>query len=82
VSNDIIPASPKTKELYASLSELEANKILIITDSIDMNLELASRNIPNVAVTTTEDLSPVLLVGADKVILTSAALKQIEERLA
>ena len=82
VSNDIIPASPKTKELYASLSELEVNKILIITDSIDMNLELASRNIPNVAVTTTEDLSPVLLVGADKVILTSAALKQIEERLA
>lgn len=81
VSNDIIPSSPKTKELCSSLNELDARKILIIADKIEMNLELAARNIPNVAVTTSEDLSPVLLVAADKVIITEVALKQIEERL-
>ncbi len=81
VSNDILPSSPKTKELCSSLSELDARKILIIADKIEMNLELAARNIPNVAVTTSEDLSPVLLVAADKVIITEVALKQIEERL-
>lgn len=81
VSNDIIPGSPKTKELCSSLNELDARKILIIADKIEMNLELAARNIPNVAVTTSEDLSPVLLVAADKVIITEVALKQIEERL-
>ncbi|MCK5353901.1 MAG: 50S ribosomal protein L4 [Methyloprofundus sp.] len=82
VSNDIIPASPKTKELAGKLKAIDANRILIIADDIIDNLELSSRNIPNVAVTTTRSLNPALLVGADKVIVTEAALKQVEEHLA
>ena len=61
---------------------MNANKLLIIADRIDQNLEFAARNIPNLEVTTTECLSPVLLVSAEKVITTEKALKQIEERLA
>ncbi len=81
VSNDIYPDSPKTKELASKLKSIESSKILIIADKIDQNLELASRNIPNVEVTTAECLSPVSLVSAEKVIATEKGLKQIEERL-
>jgi large subunit ribosomal protein L4 len=82
VSNDILPAAPKTKELNEKLKNLEAKKILIVVDVIDENLALASRNIINVAVIEASNLSPVLLVSADKVIATPAAIKLIEERLA
>ena len=81
VSNDIVPSTPKTKELVAKLTNVQVSRILIVTDEINENLELASRNIPNVSVTTSNYLNPAYLVGADKVIMTEQALKQLEERL-
>ena len=81
VSTDIVPSTPKTKELSAKLKNIDAKRILIIVDSMDENLALASRNIPYVEVVEAINLSPVLLVSAEKVIATPAALKQIEERL-
>lgn len=82
VSDAIIPATPKTKEFYAKLKDIDARRILIVVDKIEANLSLASRNIPNVEVIETANLSPVLLVAADKIIATSAAIKSLEERLA
>ncbi|WP_340121063.1 50S ribosomal protein L4 [Methylobacter svalbardensis] len=82
VSNDILPSSPKTKELNARIKAIEAKRILIVVESVDANLALASRNIPYVEVIEAINLSPVLLVSADKVIATPGALKQLEERLA
>jgi large subunit ribosomal protein L4 len=82
VSNDFISLSPKTKELYDKLKNLDAKKILIVVDSVNVNLALASRNIPNVEVIEASNLNPVLLVSADKVIASHAAIKMIEERLA
>ena len=82
VSNDILPTSPKTKELNARIKGIDAKRILIVVESVDENLALASRNIPYVEVIEAINLSPVLLVSADKVIATPGALKQIEERLA
>ncbi len=82
VSNDILPSNPKTKELNAKIKNIDAKRILIIVESVDANLALASRNIPYVEVIEAINLSPVLLVSADKVIATPGALKQIEERLA
>ncbi|MEI6705610.1 MAG: 50S ribosomal protein L4 [Methylococcales bacterium] len=82
VSSDIIPTTVKTKELNAKLKLIDAKRILIVVDSVDENLALASRNIPYVEVIEAANLSPVLLVAADKVIATPAALKQLEERLA
>jgi large subunit ribosomal protein L4 len=81
VSNDIIPSTFKTKELSAKLKNIDAKRILIVVDSMDENLALASRNIPYVEVIEAINLSPVLLVSAEKVIATPSALKQIEERL-
>lgn len=82
VSSDILPSSPKTKELNARIKNIDAKRILIVVESVDENLALASRNIPYVEVIEAINLSPVLLVSADKVIATPGALKQIEERLA
>jgi large subunit ribosomal protein L4 len=82
VSNDVLPSSPKTKELNEKIKVIGARKILIVVDSVDANLALASRNIPHVEVIEAANLSPVLLVSADKVIATPAAIKVIEERLA
>ena len=55
---------------------------MIVVESVDANLALASRNIPYVQVIEAVNLNPVLLVSADKVIATPGALKQLEERLA
>lgn len=82
VSNDILPSSPKTKELNAAIKNVDAKRVLIVVESVDVNLALASRNLPYVEVIEAVNLSPVLLVSADKVIATSGALKKIEERLA
>lgn len=82
VNNDIIPATSKTKDFNQKLKGIDGKRILIIADNVNENLILASRNIPYVEVATVESVNPVLLVSADKVIVTSGALKQIEERLA
>lgn len=82
VSNDIIPTTAKTKDLNQKLKNIDGKRILIIADDVNENLILASRNIPYIEIATVEGVSPVSLVSADKVIVTSGALKKIEERLA
>ena len=81
VSNDIIPTTPKTKDLNVLIKNIDAKRILIVVDVVDANLALASRNIPYVEIVEAVNLNPVLLVSADKVIATPAALKILEERL-
>ncbi len=81
VNDGIIPSSPKTKELAAKLKLMDAKKILIIVDEINNELYLASRNIPGIEVSTVNTLNPVALVSAEKVIVTTAAVKIIEEQL-
>jgi large subunit ribosomal protein L4 len=80
VNDAIIPSSPKTKDFDVKLKDISARRLLIIVDKIESNLALASRNIPNIEVIEAENLSPVLLVAADKIIVTSAAIKRLEER--
>lgn len=82
VSEQIIPTTPKTKELVAKLNGLDCKRVLIVSEEVDINLALASRNIPYVEVCSADNMSPVSLVSADKVIMTPAAIKMIEERLA
>ena len=82
VSSDILSVTSKTKDLFNKLKTVDANKILIVVEAINVNLALASRNIPYVEVIEAINLNPVLLVSADKVIATPGALKLLEERLA
>jgi len=73
---------PKTKDLVAKLAELGANDALIITESFDENLMLASRNLYRIDARSLNDIDPVSLVGFEKVVITAAALKALEEKLA
>jgi len=73
---------PKTRELVAKLAELGADSALIVHDAPDDNLYLAARNIPGVNVSDGASVDPVSLVGAEKVVMTVAAVRQLEERLA
>ncbi|GAA0318303.1 50S ribosomal protein L4 [Psychrobacter aestuarii] len=75
-------SAPKTKELVAKLSELNAPRALIVTKEVDENLYLAARNIPHVNVLGTNEVDPVSLIAFDKVIMSVEAAKQFEEALA
>ena len=74
--------APKTRELAAKLAELGLDNVLIVSDNPDDNLYLAARNLPRVAVCDAAGADPVSLIGFEKVLVTSAALKLLEERLA
>lgn len=82
VVDDFVLDAPRTKQLVEKLSGLDATDALIVTEQLDENLLLASRNLYHVDVRDTEELDPFSLVGFDKVVMTSGALKKVEERLA
>jgi len=75
-------AAPKTKELAAKLAAMDANDALIITEDFDENLLLASRNLYHVDARSLSEVDPVSLVGYAKVVITTGALKALEEKLA
>ncbi len=75
-------STPKTKELLAQLKTLNLQDVLIVTDKNDDNLYLAARNLYRVAVCEASVIDPVSLVGAEKLLVTVPALKQLEERFA
>lgn len=73
--------SPKTRELVAKLAELSVSEALIVTHEQNENLSLAARNLYRVDVIVPHELDPYHLIGSEKVIVTEAAIKQIEARL-
>lgn len=74
--------SPKTSNLLKQLAELKiGNNVLIISDNVDENLYLASRNLPRVDVRDVVAVDPVSLVGTEQVLITADAMKQFEELL-
>ncbi len=70
---------PKTKAIYDFLKEFSLSKVLIITDELDVNFYLSTRNIPNVEAITVREINPVSLLKAHKVAVTAEAFKKIEE---
>ena len=75
-------AEPKTKTVLAALADLSLERGLVIDADIDTNLYLGSRNIVNVHVLAADRLDPASLVGAEKVVMTRAAVEKIQEWLA
>ena len=76
--------APKTKLLAQKIKGLgfDAGRLLIITDSVDENLYLSSRNLPNVLVLEANQADPVSLVRFPNVIVTRNAVAKIEEMFA
>jgi large subunit ribosomal protein L4 len=73
---------PKTKVLAGKLRDLGMDDVLILTDALDDNLYLSARNLPNVMVMEARNADPVSLMRFEKVLLTKAAVKHLEEALA
>ena len=74
--------APKTKELVGKLNDLGMDNVLIVTEAVDPNLYLSSRNLFAVGVVDAKALDPVSLIRHEKVLMTVPAIKQIEEMLA
>lgn len=75
-------AAPKTKLLAEKIKAMGLDRVLIITDSLDENLYLSSRNLPNVLVVEAHQADPVSLVRFPQVLVTRGAIAKIEEMLA
>lgn len=67
-----------TKQLLSKLTSLNVTEALIVTESLDEKLYLSARNLHRVQVCEAKEIDPVSLVGFDKVLITVAALKQVE----
>ena len=74
--------APKSKLLAQKLKGMGLGDVLIVTDSVDDNLRLSSRNLPHVNVVTPNDADPWSLLQHAKVLMTRSAVVKIEEMLA
>lgn len=75
--------TPKTKEMMSILENLKVadKKVLLVVDAFDDNMILASRNIQNLVLILAEEINVLDVVGTDVMLVTEAALKNIEEVL-
>jgi len=75
--------APKTKLFAQKIKALGlTGNVLVVTDALDENVFLSSRNLPNVLVLEAREVDPVSLVRFNNVLLTKAAVAQFEEMLA
>jgi large subunit ribosomal protein L4 len=74
--------APKTKLVAQKIKGMGLDSVLVITDSIDDNLLLASRNLPNILVLEAHQADPITLIRFSKVLLTKGAVAKMEEMLA
>ncbi|MBX3679972.1 50S ribosomal protein L4 [Cognatazoarcus halotolerans] len=71
--------APKTKLLSQKLKGMGLESVLVITDNLDENLFLSSRNLPHVLVLEVSEADPVSLVRFPKVLVTRGAVAKMEE---
>ena len=73
--------SPKTRQAATKLKGMGLDSVLIITDTVDENVYLATRNLPHVAVVEPRYADPLSLIHYKKVLITKPAIAQLEEML-
>jgi large subunit ribosomal protein L4 len=74
--------TPKTKEFVGLVKSMGIEQGLFITNEMDENLYLSSRNLPNVLVIETQQVDPYSLLRFKKIVITRDAVKQLEEQWA
>ena len=82
VVDSLTVEAPKTKLLAAKFKAMNLHSVLVISDQVDDNLYLASRNLPNVLVVEPRYADPLSLVHYKKVLVTKAAIDQLKEMFA
>ena len=70
---------PKTKLLAQKVKSMGFDQLLVITDEMDSNLALSSRNLHNVEIIAARQTNPVALVRYPNVLLTKKAMAKLEE---
>jgi large subunit ribosomal protein L4 len=82
VVDDLKLASPKTKGITGLISALElTGTMLFVSSEIDKNLTLASRNVENVLLTTSDSLNTYDVLRPDKLLFTKSAFEKVSDRL-
>jgi large subunit ribosomal protein L4 len=83
VVNDFNLTSAKSKDFVGVLTalELDGGTALIVAGEIDKNLTLASRNVANVELTTSDTLNTYEVLRSDKLVFTKGAFEKVEARL-
>ncbi len=81
IVENIDVAAPKTKLFAQKIKGMGLDSVLVVTDRLDENLFLASRNLPNVLVVEVNEADPVSLIRFPKVLVTKGALAKFEEIL-
>ena len=81
VVDELTLEAPKTKLLAEKFKAMGLDSVLVITDTVDENLYLASRNLAHVAVVEPRYADPLSLIHFKKILITKAAVDQIEELL-
>jgi len=74
--------SVKTGALAKQFGKLGFEKVLIVDGEFDKNFQMSARNLPKVTMLPAKGLNVYDIMRSDKLVLTTAALKMIEERLA
>jgi large subunit ribosomal protein L4 len=74
--------TPKTKDFIGVMSKLDLKgSMLVVSTGVDKNLTLASRNVPNVALATSDSLNTYDVLRPDKLLFTKSAFEKVESRL-
>jgi large subunit ribosomal protein L4 len=81
VVSELDISEPKTKNITSLMNSLNIKDALLMTDELDENLYLSSRNLYHVGVCDTQSIDPVSLIGYDNVVMTKAALIKVEAML-
>lgn len=81
VADEISLEAPKTRLLLNQLGGWKLDNVLIVVEAIDEKLFLAARNLRKVEVLEVASLNPLSLASHEKVLMTVAAVKLLEERL-
>lgn len=80
VVDELSLPSAKTKDLLAWLETMTLDSVLVVTDQPNENLGLAIRNLPHASAQTATSISPINLLQYDKMLITVAALRLLEQR--
>ncbi|MFN0067349.1 MAG: 50S ribosomal protein L4 [Limisphaerales bacterium] len=83
VLEELVISAPRTKEFLKAMDALKlGEQTVLVVASPNPNLRLASRNVPNVELTTGDDLNTYQVLRPAKLVFTREAFEKLEQRLA
>jgi large subunit ribosomal protein L4 len=82
VLEELTLPAPKTKTVAALLTRMGAEDALLVLPGLDRTVVLSTRNLPKAETMVASDLNVYKVLRHDKLILTQAALRRLEEVLA